>query len=195
MSSSGWLTRRSAPAASSTAPNTEPSSSNQHTSACAKQSSCSSHAHTVSSPPEDKVSDHDAAAASSVVSDLEEDPDELLNAENMQMLECPTVRGAAIFLLPPDSNWFQGQFFLDTSDGFTGVLIGTPTSKYKSVGMLCTELDMDPCMMCCYQGYGRYKLDLINTKVIGVITCNPVNLLSGLTFATSLFHLYFANSY
>jgi hypothetical protein len=185
MSSSGWLTRRSAPAASSTAPNTEPPSSNQHTSACAKQSSCCSQSHAASSPPEDKVSDHDAAAASSVVSDLEEDPDELLNAENMQMLECPTVRGAAIFLLPPDSNWFQGQFFLDTSDGFTGVLLGIHTSKYKSVGMLCTELDMDPCMMCCYQGYGRYKLDLINTKVIGVITCNPVNLLSGLTFATS----------
>jgi hypothetical protein len=178
MSSSGWLTRRSAPAARSAAPETAPSSSNQHTSACGKHDSCCSHAHTASSPPEDKVSDHDAAAASSAVSDLEEDPDQLLNAGNMQMLECPAVRGAAIFLLPPDSNWFQGQLFLDTSDGFTGVLLGTPTSKYKSVGLLCTELDMDPCMMCCYQGYGRYKLDLINTKVRDVCTYSPVSMLA-----------------
>jgi hypothetical protein len=165
MSDSGWLTRRSAPAARSPRTEMKAPSSNEQISASDKQSSCCSHSHTTSSPPEDKVSDHDAAAASSVVSHLEDDPDELLIAGNMQMLECPSVRGAAIFLLPPDSDWFQGQLFLDTSDGFAGVLLGTATSQYKSVGMLCTELDMDPCMMCCYQGYGRYKLDLINTKV------------------------------
>ncbi|CAN0162803.1 unnamed protein product, partial [Hapterophycus canaliculatus] len=61
------------------------------------------------------------------------------------------VRGRAVFCLPPGVEWFQGHFAYAERGGCTA-----------SLGLLGTELPVDPCMQCCHGGFARHKLVFIH---------------------------------
>ncbi|CAN0275188.1 unnamed protein product [Ectocarpus sp. 6 AP-2014] len=61
------------------------------------------------------------------------------------------VHGRAVFCLPPGVEWFQGHFAYAARGGCTA-----------SLGVLGTELPVDPCMQCCHGGFSRYKLVFIH---------------------------------
>ncbi|CAN0190717.1 unnamed protein product, partial [Discosporangium mesarthrocarpum] len=64
------------------------------------------------------------------------------------------VRGRAVFCLPPDSRWFQGHFAYAARGGCTA-----------SVGVLASEMPVDPCMQCCHGGFARYRLTFIHHEL------------------------------
>ncbi|CBJ29848.1 conserved unknown protein [Ectocarpus siliculosus] len=64
------------------------------------------------------------------------------------------VHGRAVFCLPPGVEWFQGHFAYAARGGCTA-----------SLGVLGTELPVDPCMQCCHGGFSRYKLVFIHHEV------------------------------
>ncbi|KAG5191097.1 hypothetical protein JKP88DRAFT_261927 [Tribonema minus] len=155
MSDSGWVTR------------TSPSKVQQHNAPSQHQehACCNHHADSQMQP---------VSAAATVPppqagpEPLPEDDDPFLEREGpvappaaaAAVNSSPTagprmVEGRGIWCLLPHSAWFQGHFV------FRGGGCGTSD---KAIGLLATQLDMDPCMMCCYQGFGRYDLALINRK-------------------------------
>lgn len=71
--------------------------------------------------------------------------------ESYRVTAAKAIEGIAVWCLPPETSWFQGQFL--RLDG-----------RGSAVGMLAHELEIDECMECSFQGYGRYRLELINSK-------------------------------